>query len=82
MLRGKRPTYVIEGRAWKSEGIGTNWFNAVFSVWFDVRVSSRRLLSKFSLQAAPSHRLVAFTLEGLPLDDTRKNPGEESGAAP
>jgi hypothetical protein len=40
----------------------------VLAAWLDVRISPRRLLLKFGLQAAPSHRPIAFTLEGLPLD--------------
>jgi len=60
---------VIEGRAWKREGIELNCFNAVFGAGLDVRISPRRSLRKLGLQAAPSHRPVAFTLEGLPRDD-------------
>ena len=37
----------IEGRAWKSEGIETNCFNAVLGAWLDVGNSPRRLLHKF-----------------------------------
>jgi hypothetical protein len=29
---------VIEGQAWKSEGMETNCFNAVLGVWLDVRI--------------------------------------------
>jgi hypothetical protein len=67
-LEGSVRHCVIEGRAWKSEDIETNCCNAVLGAWLDVRISPRRLLRKFGSQAAPSHRPVAFTLEGLPLD--------------
>ena len=59
---------VIEGRAWKSEGIETNYCNDVLGAWLDVRMSPERLLRKFGSKVAPSHRPVAFTLESLPLD--------------
>ena len=59
---------VIEGRAWKSEGMETNCCIAVLGAWLDVRNSPRRLLGKFGLKVDPSHRPVAFTLESLPLD--------------
>lgn len=68
MLRGKR---VIEGRAWKREGIEMNCFNAVFGAGLDIRISPTRSLRKFSFRATPSHRPIAFTLEGLPRDDCR-----------
>jgi hypothetical protein len=59
---------VIEGRAWKSEGMETHCCIAVLGAWLDVRNSPRRLLGKFGLKVVPSHRPVAFTLESLPLD--------------
>jgi hypothetical protein len=59
---------VIEGGAWKSEGMETNCCIAVLGAWLDVRNSPRRLLGKFGLKVDPSHRPVAFTLESLPLD--------------
>jgi hypothetical protein len=59
---------VIEGRAWKSEGMETNCFIAVLGAWLDVRNSPGLLLGKFGLKVDPSHRPVAFTLESLPLD--------------
>jgi hypothetical protein len=40
----------------------------VWGAWLDVRIPPGRLLLEFGLQAAPSHRPIAFTLEGLPLD--------------
>jgi hypothetical protein len=75
-LEGNVRHCVIEGQAWKSEGTETNCCNAVLGAWLDVRIPPRRLLRKFDSQAAPSHRPVAFTLEGLPLDARH---GEESG---
>jgi hypothetical protein len=37
---------IIEGRAWKSEGIETISFNAMLGAWLDVRLSPKRLLHK------------------------------------
>jgi hypothetical protein len=61
----------IEGRAWKSEGMETNFCNAVSGAWLDVCISSGRLLCKFGSKVTPSHRPVAFTLESSPLDACR-----------
>lgn len=66
---------VIEGQAWKSEGIETNSPNAVF-VACSTLAFLRRSLRECGSQAAPSHRSVVFTLEGLPLDAViPNNPG-------
>ena len=59
---------VIEGRAWKSEGMETNCCIALLGAWLDVRNSPRRLLGKFGLKVDLSHRPVAFTLESSSLD--------------
>jgi hypothetical protein len=57
---------VIEGRAWKSEGMETNCYNAVLGAWLDVCVSSGRLLCKFGSKVAPIHSLLPSLWRACP----------------
>jgi hypothetical protein len=50
------------------KNIEMNSFNAVFGAWLGARIPSRLSLHKLTLQTAPRHRPIAFTLEGSPLD--------------
>jgi hypothetical protein len=58
----------VKGRAWRSEGIEANNFNAVYGASSKADNFSGVRCSNGSLQAATSHRPIVFAPEGSPLD--------------
>jgi hypothetical protein len=71
IIRARRETSdtcVIEGRARKREGIGTNCCNAVLVLASTFVFLHGVYEPNSGRLAAPSHRPVAFALESLPLD--------------